>query len=101
MKILKAYRFRLKTNPEIEDKFGRQSGCTRFVWNKALSLNKERLEHKIPLIWYNDMAGFLQLWKQSEEYEFLKEAHSQVLQQSLKDLEKAFKDFLNHDKGHV
>jgi IS605 OrfB family transposase len=99
MKILKAYRFRLKTNPEIEDKFGRQSGCTRFVWNKALSLNKERLEHKIPLIWYNDMAGFLQLWKQSEEYEFLKEAHSQVLQQSLKDLEKAFKDFLNHDKG--
>ena len=98
MKILKAYRFRLKTNPEIEDKFRRQSGCTRFVWNKALSLNKERLEHKIPLIWYNDMAGFLKLWKQSKEYGFLKEAHSQVLQQALKDLEKAFKDFLNHDK---
>ena len=99
VKIIKAYRFRLKTNPEMEDKFGRQSGCTRFVWNKALSLNKERLEHKIPVIWYNDMAGFLKLWKQSEEYGFLKKAHSQVLQQSLKDLEKAFKDFLNHKKG--
>jgi len=99
MKILKAYKYRLKTDSEFEDKLLKTSGCTRFVWNRALSLNKERLEHKVPLIWYNDMAGFLKLWKQSEEYGFLKEAHSQVLQQTLKDLEEAFRKFFTHKAG--
>lgn len=92
MKILKAYKSRLKTDTKIEEKLLKASGCTRFVWNKALSLNKERLEHKVPLIWYNDLAGLLQLWKQSEEYGFLKEAPSQVLQQTLKDLDRAIRD---------
>ncbi len=32
----------------------------------------------------------IRLWKQSEEYGFLKEAHSQALQQKLKDLDRAF-----------
>ena len=99
MKILKAYRFRLKTNPEVEEKLFKFSGCVRFVWNKALSLNKGRLEHKIPVIWYNDMAGLLKRWKESEEYGFLKEAHSQILQQTLKLLDRAISDSFKRHKG--
>jgi putative transposase len=99
VKILKAYKFRLKTNPEIEEKLLRTSGCVRFVWNKALSLNKERLDHRVPLIKFNDLAGFLKLWKQSEEYEFLKEAPSQPLQQKLKDLGRAIGDSFKLHKG--
>ncbi len=99
MKVLKAYKYRLKTDSEIEDKLLKTSGCARFVWNKVLSLNKERLEHKIPVIWYNDMAGFLKLWKQSEEYGFLSEAPSQPLQQTLKDLEEAMSDSFKLHRG--
>ena len=44
------------------------------------------------MLWYNEAAYWLTLWKSSEDFSFLKECHSQVLQQKLKDLEKAFRD---------
>jgi len=40
----------------------------------------------------NELAFWLRLWKQSDEYSFLNECPSQVLQQKLMDLERAFKD---------
>ncbi|MDD3581617.1 MAG: helix-turn-helix domain-containing protein, partial [Desulfobacca sp.] len=86
MKIRKGYKFRLKTNLRHEGLFRRFCGHCRFVWNKALALQKARLESKTPLLSYQDLAGLLKLWKSSEEYGFLKEAHSQVEQQVLKDL---------------
>jgi IS605 OrfB family transposase len=90
--IRKAYIFRLKTNNVIESKLSRFCGCSRFVWNKTLAMNLERLEEGQPLLWYNELAWWLTLWKQSDEYSFLKECPSQVLQQKLRDLERAFKD---------
>jgi putative transposase len=44
------------------------------------------------LLWYQELAFWLRLWKRSNEYGFLKECPSQVLQQKLMDLEKAFSD---------
>jgi putative transposase len=55
-------------------------------------MNLERLENKQKVLWYQEMAFWLTLWKRSVEYGFLKECPSQVLQQKLKDLERAFKD---------
>jgi len=37
-KIRKAYKFRLKTNSDIEQKLLRILGCSRFLWNKSLAL---------------------------------------------------------------
>jgi putative transposase len=88
----RAYKFRLKPTKEMEHKFTCLSGQSRFVWNKALAWNKDRLNRKLGMIFYNEMAFWLTIWKSSEEYSFLKESHSQSLQQSLKDLDKAFKD---------
>ena len=79
--IRKAYIFRLKTNNVIESKLSRFCGCSRFVWNKSLAMNLERLEKRQPILWYNELAWWLTLWKQSDEYSFLKECPSQVLQQ--------------------
>ena len=84
MIIRKAFKFRLKTNAELEQKLIQFSGCARFVWN--------RLNRKLPILWYNEMAFWLSLWKKSEEYGFLKDCHSQILQQSLKDLDRAYRD---------
>ena len=91
-KIRKAYKVRLKTNNEIELKLLRFCGSARFLWNKSLAMNLDRLEKKQPVLWYCELAFWLTLWKQSDEYSFLRECPSQVLQQKLRDLEGAFKD---------
>lgn len=92
MIIRKAYKFKLKTTREIEEKFSQFSGCCRFVWNKSLTLNLRRLEEKQPMMWYQELSFWLKFWKNTDEHSFLKDCHSQVLQQTLKNLEKAFKD---------
>ena len=91
-KIRKAYKFRLKTNDDIEHKLAQYCGSARFLWNKSLAMNLERLEKRQPILWYNELAYWLTVWKQSEEYGFLKECPSQVLQQKLRDMERAFRD---------
>ena len=116
MKLYQAFQFKLKTNKEQEEKFKTYAGICRFVWNKALSLIKNRLvkysTYKIvnahalthysqpPLIpHYEDIANLLPLWKHSEEYGFLLEAPSQVLQQTLKDLCKAISSAFTKANG--
>jgi len=90
--IRKAFKFRLKITPEISQYLANFAGGSRFVWNKALALNLFRLETKAPLMWYHELNFWATLWKQSDEYGFLRELPSQAIQQKLKDLEKAFKD---------
>jgi len=90
--LRKAFKFRLKVTPEISQKLGRFAGECRFVWNKSLSLNLTRLEQKLPIMWYEELNFWATLWKKTDEYGFLANLPSQVLQQKLKDLDKAFKD---------
>ena len=90
--IRKAYKFRLKTNSDIENTLARFCGSSRFLWNKFLAMNLERLENQQSMLWYNEQAFWLTVWKRSDEYGFLQECPSQVLQQKLRDLERAFKD---------
>jgi transposase len=91
-KIRKAYKVRLKTNDESQAKLVCICGCSRFLWNKCLAMNLERLEKGQNLLWYPEQAFWLKLWKTTDEYGFLKECPSQVLQQKLMDLDRAFKD---------
>ncbi|WP_375144245.1 helix-turn-helix domain-containing protein [Pseudoalteromonas sp. HL-AS2] len=39
MVIRKAYKFRLKTTPDINAKMVQYAGNCRFLWNKALAIN--------------------------------------------------------------
>jgi len=61
-------------------------------------MNLERLEKGQNLLWYPEQAFWLKVWKTSEEYGFLKECPSQVLQQKLMDLERAFKDCFDRNQ---
>lgn len=76
-------KFRLRTNVDIESRLIRYSGCARFLWNKTLSMNLERLEKGHGILWYHELVFWLRLWKRSEEYGFLKECPLQVMQQKL------------------
>ncbi len=90
MQIRKGYKYRLKTNRVNGAQFVRFAGACRFVWNKILAINEGRYLGGIPRLSYHDAAGLLTLWKQSEEYDWLNSVHSQVLQQCLIDLERAY-----------
>ena len=80
MLIRKAFKYRLKTNRQIESQMAQFAGCCRFVWNKALALQKERLEAGEHCLPYPEMAAELLKWKTDPESSFLKEAPSQALQ---------------------
>ena len=92
MKIRKAYKYRLKAKPEQEILFRQQAGCCRFVWNKALALQKERLDSGKNLLRYVEIAKLLTGWKKEEETVWLAETQSQTMQQTLKFLDKAIKE---------
>ena len=98
MQILKAFKFELILNGAQVHKVKQFCGCSRFVFNRALIYQNEKYQaDKSFKFNYNKIANLLPEWKQ--ELPWLKECHSQVLQQSLKDLEKAFKNFFNK-KSH-
>ena len=92
MIIRKAYKFRLKTNQEIEELFFQFAGCNRLVWNKALALQKDTLDKIQKVLSYNHLAGYLVKWKKDDDTAFLTTAPSQTLQQTLKALDRAMKD---------
>jgi len=61
-------------------------------------MNLEHLEKGQGILWYPELAFWLTLWKQSDEYCFLKECPSQVLQQKLRDPERAFRDSFDRSR---
>ena len=89
MKTRRAFKFRLVPTPEQDDLLSRHAGCVRFVWNKALDLQRRRLEAGIPLLSYGDLAKLLTLWRSSEEYGFLSNGPVHPQQQTLKNLDLA------------
>ncbi|MHB8370365.1 MAG: helix-turn-helix domain-containing protein [Leptospirales bacterium] len=87
-KRLRVFTFRICPTPEQESLLSRHAGCTRFVWNKALDLQKRRLEAQMPLLTYGDTAKLLPLWRERDAYVFLALAPSQSQQQTLKNLDR-------------
>ena len=98
MKRLQAFKFELMPDGEQERDMRRFAGARRFVYNKALDIQKANFEAGGNFISYVDMANRLPEWK--EKFPWLKESPSQALQQSLKDAERAFKNFFEKRAGY-
>ena len=71
----------------------RFAGVCRFVFNRVLALQNENSEAGNKYIPYTKMVSWLIEWKSAPETQCLKDAPSQPLQQSLKDLERGYKNF--------
>ena len=97
MIIRRGYRFQLKTTGHQADQLSRFAGCCRLVWNKILALQKEKLSYGDKVVRYAEATAKLVVWKQDQP--FLKEVHSQALQQSLKDLDQALKNAFEKTHG--
>jgi putative transposase len=89
MKKRKAYLFTLKTDLSLERQMSRYAGSCRFVWNRALALEKDRLDAGEKILRYNEMAKQLVAWKREPETAWLCESPSHTLQQTLRNLDRA------------
>ena len=88
-----SYEYRIYPNAAQRETIAQTFGCCRFVYNRALALRKEAHDAggKVPTIFQIDKM--LPGWKADHETSWLKEADSMALQQSLRDLDKAYKNF--------
>ncbi|EFC6022060.1 transposase [Escherichia coli] len=96
MKRLQAFKFQLRPGGQQECEMRRFAGACRFVFNRALALQNENHEAGNKYIPYGKMASWLVEWKNATEMQWLKDSPSQPLQQSLKDLERAYKNFFQN-----
>lgn len=92
MKVRYQYRF-YPTNQQ-QKALAQLFGCVRVVWNDALAFSKSS---KYP--GYNTLSKSLTLSKKTTEREWLNSVSSVPLQQSLKQLEVAYKNYFDSLKG--
>ncbi|MDX5936490.1 RNA-guided endonuclease InsQ/TnpB family protein [Acidithiobacillus thiooxidans] len=90
--LRKAVRYRLETTPEQEHLLARAAGCVRFVWNRALAIQKSYLEHGCGILSYVDMANCLTTWRNGESFGFLSESPVHPQQWALKYLDRALQE---------
>ena len=96
MQRLQAYQFELMPHGQQQRKMRRFAGACRFVFNKALAWQKEQYASDPTIRFsYTVLANLLPLWKQDPNLAWLKESPSQALQQTLKDLERAYINFFS------
>lgn len=93
MQRLQAYRFELQPNGEQQRNMRRFAGSCRFVYNKALALQQERHKAGEKKLGYAALCRALTEWKAQPQTLWLSETPSQALQQALKNLERAYKNF--------
>lgn len=93
MQRLQAFKFELMPNGEQQHNMRRFAGSCRFVFNKALALQKAHFEAGGKFIGYVALAKELTAWRNGTETPWLKEAPVHPLQHALKDLERAYKNF--------
>lgn len=93
MKRLQAFKYELMPTGDQERDMRRFAGSCRFVFNKALALQKERYEHGEKKLGYAGLCKELTDWRNGKETPWLADAPVHPLQQALKDLERAYTNF--------
>src|SRR5947208_2695021 len=93
MQLQHCYRFRLKPTLPQERAFRQWAGCRRWVWNWALARKRAVYQATGARLPTSDLMAELVSLKQQPETAFLKECDSQALQQTLRDLDRAFVNF--------
>jgi putative transposase len=93
MKRLQAFKFELVPTGEQQRQMRRFAGSCRFVFNKALALQKARYEQGEKKLGYAGLCKELTAWRNGAETPWLADAPIHPLQQTLKDLERAYANF--------
>jgi len=93
MKQKKAYKYRLYPTDEQAHILARTFGCCRYAYNWALRARTDAFFQRGERLYYNQLAVMLTELKKQEETAWLSEVSSVPLQQSLRHLDTAFRNF--------
>ncbi len=93
MQHKRAYRYRFYPTSEQAAVLARTFGCARFVHNWALRLRTDAYYERQERIGYHEASAALTPLKQHPETAWLNEASSVPLQQALRHLDSAFRNF--------
>lgn len=93
MQRLQAYKYELMPTGEQQRNMRRFAGSCRFVFNKALALQKERYERGEKKLGYAALCKLLTEWRNGSDTPWLADAPIHPLQQTLKNLERAYSNF--------
>lgn len=96
----KAFKYRFSPTPEQENLLRRTMGCTRLVYNRALTVRTEAWYNDKKRVGYSDTSAMLTEWKKEESLQFLNEVSCVPLQQGLRHLQKAFSNFFEGRAGY-
>lgn len=98
--MLRAIKVRLYPNKEQERAINQLLGCYRFVYNYMLALKrKEYIDNKINLS-LNDLSKyFFETLRKNEDYQWLKEQHTHIMQQAIRQMCIAYDRFFKLHTG--
>ena len=91
--MLKAIKVRIYPDDVQKQFISKQLGCCRKIYNLLLDYKKTEWEQNKHSVGLKDMGKYLTELKTKDEYFYLNDVHSKVLQQSMQDLNKAFDNF--------
>lgn len=89
----RAYRYRFYPTRDQATTLARTFGCTRYVFNWALQLRQEAYQGRQASLSYQDTSAALTGLKQQPDTTWLSDVSSVPLQQALRHLDSAFRNF--------
>lgn len=95
--MLKGIKIRLYPTDEQQRIINQLLGCCRFVFNKCLAYRKDTYEKENKSI--SGIDAIKHLVDLKKEFPWLKDAHSKVLQQAVRDMNTAYDNFFKHHRG--
>lgn len=95
--MFKAIKIRIYPTTEQVDFINKQLGCCRFVYNNCLAFRKESYQKEHVSV--SSSSAVKHITDLKKDYEWLKDVHSKVLQQSVRDMNQAYENFFKLHKG--
>ena len=95
----KGIKFRAYPNKQQKNLIDRTFGCCRLIYNKGLAMRNDAFADGRK-VGYSQTSATLTDLKKQDGFAFLKEVDSIALQQSLRDLDRGFKNFFEKRAKH-
>lgn len=95
MLIYKGYKYRIYPTGKQKHDLDQTFGCCRFVFNHFLDVRKTAWETNKKTVTYTQTSALLTALKHNPEHLWLNDCDSMALQESLRDLDRGYKNFFD------
>ena len=98
--MLRAIKVRLYPNKEQEQTLNKTLGCYRFIYNHMLAIKQEAYKRDKTNIGLCELSKYFHgTLLKDEQYAWLKEEHTNVMKQSIRQMLSAYNNFFKQHKG--